>query len=362
MRIGLDSTPLIDLYGGIPRYVTELAVALAENRSEDEIHLLSDQTELHFDPRLRQLPNVVLEPPAGPRFGGKWWSLGLPWALRKLRIDIFHGTNFEVPYLPAVPSILTLHDLSPWREPPIRPPGSDRVRRRAPWLLKRARVVLTPTEAVRAEACRRFGLDASRALAIPHGCSGSGRPSETAIESDLAELSISRPFVLYLGDASPRKNLEVAVAAWRAARSLVSGLNLVLAGAGTERFRGSESGLQALGAIPQTRMRTLLAATSVFVYPSLYEGFGLPVVEAMRAGAPVVVSCDPALLETAGGATLTAESGSPEAWSRAILDLIRNPRLAADCRRRGLERAAGFDWRATAERTRAAYERAIRRI
>ena len=362
MRIALDSTPLVDPYGGIPRYVAELALALAELCPNDEVHLLSDQQDLHIDPRLKSKPNVVLAPPSGPRFGGKWWSLGLPWELRKRQIQVFHGTNFEVPYLPAVPSVLTLHDLSPWHEQPIRPAGSARVRRRAPWLLKRARLVLTPSEAIRAEASARFGLASERILAIPYGASGGAtRPPAEVIAADLATLGVTKPFVLYVGSADPRKNLETAVAAWRGAQARMPALGFVLAGPGTERFCNPGEGPRALGAIPQNRLQSLLAAASAFVYPSYYEGFGLPIVEAMRAGAPVIISGDPALLEAAGGAALVADAGSPAQWTQAILDVVSNPELAADLHRRSLERAVFFQWRLTAKRTRAAYERAIRR-
>ncbi len=352
MRIGLDATPLIGRYGGIPRYVTELAAALAQIEPDDEIHLLSDQTDLHVDGRLEAAANVTLEPPAR-RFGGKWWSTGLAWELRRRRIDVFHGTNFEVPYLPAAPSVMTVHDLSPWREPPVRPPGSGRVRRRAPWLLRRARRIVTPSEAIRAETCTRFRLDDQRVIAIPLGAPPDGEAVEA--ESSAAE----GPYLLYLGDAGARKNLETAVEGWRRARESVPRLRFVLAGAGTERFRGQHPSLQGFGSIEESRARALLAGASVFVYPSLYEGFGLPVVEAMRAGAPVIISGDPALVETAGGAALRADAADPAAWGAAMVELLSDPAQMERQRRRGIERARDFDWRRTAARTRAVYERAI---
>ncbi|MCB9384745.1 MAG: glycosyltransferase family 4 protein [Bryobacterales bacterium] len=362
MRIALDSTPLIEPFGGIPRYVTELALALAELSPEDEIHLLSDQPGLHLDERLLARPNVHTEPSAGPRFGGKWWSLALPLELRRRRIDVFHGANFEVPYWSPAPSVVTLHDLSPWHEPPIRPEGSEHVRKRAPGSLRRARLVLTPTEAIRSEVCARFGLDPTKVVAIPHGADGDDeKPTLAQIESLLGRLGVRPPFVLYLGAAGDRKNLQTALAGWRLARAQAPALGLVFAGPGTEAFRGKADGLTALGEVPDRDAQTLLAAASAFVYPSYYEGFGLPVVEAMRAGAPVVVSRDPALLETAGDAALTADGESPEQWRQAILELVSRPELAAKLRERGLARAARFQWRIAAEQTRAAYERAIRR-
>ena len=354
MRIALDATPLIEPHGGIPRYVTELAVELARGFPGDEVHLLSDQRKMHVDVRLREAPNVVLEAPQ-QRFGGKWWSLGLPWELRRRRVDVFHGTNFEVPYLPAVPSVLTLHDLSPWHDPPIRPEGSERVRRRAPWLLKRARFVITPSEAIRREACDRFKLDPRKVEAIPLGVAPPAR------RNDHGPAGMPGPYALYIGAAGARKNLEMVVEAWRLAREQRPELGFVLAGPGTERFRGLEPGLHALGAVPEERARTLLAGASMFVYPSLYEGFGLPIVEAMQAGIPVIVSGDAALVETAGGAALVADGTNPREWSCAVAELAAKPGLAAEMRQRGLERAAELDWRVTAEKTRAVYARAIRR-
>jgi glycosyltransferase involved in cell wall biosynthesis len=357
MRIALDSTPLVEPAGGIPRYVTELALALAELDSGDEIHLLSDQTTLHFDPRLLERPNIVATPPAGPRFGGKWWSLALPVELRRRGIDVFHGTNFEAPYWGGVPALVTVHDLSPWMAPPIRPEGSERVRRRAPWLLRRVERVLTPSEAVRYEAIARFGLDPDRVEAIPLGVAPAPPADEAAGWRPPAG-----PFVCYLGAANPRKNLPVLIDSWRLAREQAPPLRLVLAGPGTEKFDSPAEGISGLGVVNEAKRSALLSAAVAFAYPSLYEGFGLPVVEAMRAGAPVIVSRTAALLETAGDAALVVDPDSREQWARAILRVLREPGLGGELKRRGAVRASDFCWRQTAERTRAAYERAIRRI
>ena len=352
MRIGLDATPLIRPHGGISRYVTELTVALAERFPEDEFHLLTDQSGCHFDPRLRR-SNVVIEPPTAPSFGGKWWSLQLPWELRRRQIDVFHGTDFSAPYIPLTPAVMTLHDLSPWKDPPLRPPGSERIRSRTPKLFSLVRLVLTPTEAIAAEARERFRIPASKLLAIHHAPSaalGGG-------DSNLGELGVTSPYLLYLGSGEPRKNLPTLIDSWRIARRDFPALELVLAGVGN--FEPShEPGLCRLAQVTDSEAAGLLSGAVAFVYPSLYEGFGLPVVEAMQNGVPVITSQDPAIVEAAGGAALHVDVTSALHLAQAITTVTASPDQSQLLRKLGLERATSLSWIATAEQTRAAYARA----
>ena len=155
MKVALDGTPLTLATGGLARYTAELSRALAAQFPSDEFLLLSDQP----------FPGG-----AGPRRGWarRWWTVGLSRELARGRVDIFHGTNFEVPYLPLIPSVLTLHDLSPWRDAAWRPAAS-RVRRRTPFLvgLGIAGMVITVSEAVRREAIEWFRIPPGRVKAIP---------------------------------------------------------------------------------------------------------------------------------------------------------------------------------------------------
>jgi len=354
VRIGLDAAPLIHSHGGISRYVTELTVALAERFPQDEFHLLTDQSGCHFDSRLN-LPNVVTAPPRAPSFGGKWWSLGLPWELRRRRIEVFHGTNFAVPYIPLPPAVMTLHDLSPWKDPPLRPPGSERVRRRTPRLIKLARLVLAPTEAIGVEARDRFRIPASKILAIHHAPS----PALSARNTDSTEPLVRPPYLLYLGSGEPRKNLPTLIESWRIAQCDSPQLQLVLAGVG-DFDPPPEPGLHTLAQVTDSNAARLLSGAVAFVYPSLYEGFGLPVVEAMQQGVPVITSQDPAIVEAAGGAGLHVDVTSAAILATAITTLTSNPDQIRRLRKLGLERAASLSWTSTAEQTRAAYARAIR--
>jgi len=338
---------------------------MAEAFPEDEIHLLSDQFEALGRASFDGLPNVVSERPSGPSFGGRWWSLGLPAEISRRRLDVFHGTDFSIPYLPAAPTVLTLHDLSPWKPPPLRPAGSHRVRLRTPRLVEMASLVTTPSEAIRREASAFFGLPPARCHAILHGCSREFRTATTSeIQKTLREVGVEQPYLLYLGRRDARKNVAGLQAAWRRLRTQNPGLGLVLAGSPDPEGEAlaPECGVRVLEALDDGSVAALLSGASVFVYPSLYEGFGLPLLEAMSAGAPIVASLDPAVKETAGGAALHADARSAEALAGAIQSVIGNPQLASQLREKGYARAAALSWKKTAERTRAAYEQAIRRF
>ncbi len=363
MRIALDATPLIEPAGGVRRYLVELVRALASSYPGDEFHLLTDARNWIAEPDLSDYPNVLATPPGGPAFFGKWWSMALPWELRRRGIDIFHGTDFAVPYAGGTPRVLTLHDLSPWKPESLRPPGSERVRRRGPGHVRRARLVITPSEAVRQEAIRFFGIDAEKVVAIPHGVSDRfARVDETNVTNTLQNYAITRPYLLHVGALHSRKNFAGLLAAWRLVKRRKPDLALVLAGASpaSTAAEAADIGLRFLPAAPDAAVAALLSAAAAFVYPTLYEGFGLSALEAMKAGAPVVTSMDEAIRETCGDAAIRVDANSPEKLSQAILQILDDSDFAERMRMKGFERAERFTWRTAAMRTRGVYERAIR--
>lgn len=359
MRIALDATPLIEPAGGLARYVTELALALALERDDDQIHLLSDQTALHIDERLRRVGNIVLDPPAA--WGrSKWWSLGLPFELKRRGIELFHGTNFEIPYIKLTPAVMTVHDLSPWKPPPLRPPGCERVRSRTPRLIGLASRVITPTEAIRREVIERFHVEPGRVHAIPHAPSDALTPPPEAEAAAIRRrLGLPPCYLLAIGAGNERKNIATLVEAWRICREHAPKLGLTLIGSGTARF--AEPGLHPLPEASDSETAAALSGATAFVYPSLYEGFGLPLVEAMRAGVPVLASTDPALVETAAGAAVHFEPQSSGRLAEAILKLLGSPAESARLVERGRRRAAELSWSATARATRIVYEQSIGR-
>lgn len=321
MKAALDATPLTVTTGGIRRYTEELHRALGAAFPGDEFRLL-------------QQPGHVR----------RWWSTGLPLELVRGRYDVFHGTDFAVPYLPVRPSVMTLHDLSPWRGFP----ASERVRQRTPWLLKLrlATMVITPTEAVRREACEYFGLPAGRVVAVPE--------ASRAWEHQ-ARIGGGPQYLLFAGTVGPRKNLDTVVEAWREVRR-TEPVDLVIAGRGEI---APEPGLRCVGAVPDEDLAELYANAAAFVFPSFYEGFGLPVLEAMSCGTPVITSRDAALVEVSGGAALHADARAVREWVTAIRTVLAAPE---PWRAAGLARATQFSWERTARLTYDVYQEAVARF
>ena len=245
---------------------------------------------------------------------------------------------------------MTLHDLSPWREE-SRGASSRRVRRRTPILLHLGvpTMIITPSEAVRREAIGRFRIPPERIVPVPLAASVLFRPVETALTS--------RRYFLYVGTVEPRKNLGVVMEAWRELRRSTE-VDMVVAG----RCDGEAAlaGAQVLGAVPDPELPALYSNALAAVYPSLYEGFGLPVLEAMQCGTMVITSHDPAISEVAGGAALQVEASDVRAWTEAMRSAF-DPNIRREWSERGLLRASAFSWERTARLTREVYVEALRR-
>lgn len=342
MIFSLDATPLSVPMGGIRRYTECLARALAQEFGGDEFWLISDQKILNQNSDVRSSSNLHYKTLATRR----WWSWGLPRALSDLNANLFHGTDFAVPYLPARPSVLTLHDLSPWKEGFT---GSARVRRRTPLMLRAgiATMVITPSEAIRRTAIERFNLDPERVVAIPLAASECFHPFEGA--------PAERPYFLYAGSAEARKNVSRLIEAWREVRKAHE-VDLILVGA----FElPDEPGLRRQGRVIDEELRRLYSGAAAFVYPSLYEGFGLPVLEAMQCGALVITSKDPAIMEVTGSCgALHVDATDTGQLIRAMLHALNGD--TASRREQGLACARQFSWLQTARRTREVYDAAIR--
>jgi len=352
MKIALDATPLTIASGGVQRYTAELSQALASGFPDDEFWLLSDQKF----PAPGDAPNLKIG--HGPRnmLEQRWWLWGLQREISRLHLDLFHGTDFAVPYLPLRPTVMTLHDLSPWMDAAWHT-ESERVRKRTPTLLRMglATMVITPTEAVRRQAIEHFRLAPDNVVAVPLAACSNFRP--VSVEPS------KPPYLLYVGTLEPRKNLTLLLDVWREIRQRHE-IDLVLAGRRRADFPelAAEPGLRLLGLTSEDELPGLYSGAFAVVYPSYYEGFGLPVLEAMQCGAPVIASRDPAIQEVASDGALLLDVRDPQAWVEALLGWVSHPEERRSIVEKALARAAEFSWSRTAKMTREVYGQAAQRF
>ena len=342
MIICLDATPLTMSSGGLPRYVSELSGALAEAYPSDQFVLSSDQP---FRSQLAQLPR--------PRnwLERRWWFYGAERANRKAAVTLYHGTNFAVPYFARRPTVMTVHDLSPWLNPAWHA-GAERVRVRTPRMIGLATMIITLTQAVRREVIDRFRVAADRVAVTPLAASVAFRP----VPSPAA-----KPYFVFVGTLEPRKNIPMLLEAWREVKR-EQDVDLVLAGRRRSDLPeiAPEDGLRILGETPEADLPELYSNAVAAIYASEYEGFGLPVLEAMQCGTPVIISHDPALTEVSGGAALPVASAGEMA--AAMRSLLGDPSLRAETSAKSLDRARDFSWETTATLTYEVYQEAVARF
>jgi glycosyltransferase involved in cell wall biosynthesis len=311
-------------------------------------------------------------------------TVDLAAAARASGADVVHST-YAAPLVTKAASVLTVHDCAFIRHPEWftlrdRAVLNVGVRTSVRWAAR----VLVPSGHARDELCELLGVAPERVLVTPEGverrfapltrataasAGAEGGPASAQIDRLMKRLGIHQPYVLAVGNLQPRKNLGRLVEAWAllAREDACQGRQLVVAGG----FRGRRDGATDLavrlhigdrvafpGFVPDADLPTLYAAADLYVMPSLYEGFGLPVLEAMACGTPVACSNTTSLPEAAGGAAALFDPEDPAAIAATLRALLVDAALRADMRQRGLERAARATWRGCAELTAAAYEAA----
>jgi alpha-1,3-rhamnosyl/mannosyltransferase len=288
---------------------------------------------------------------------------GLPQAARAARVDVFHAPAYTAPLGGPRPLVLTIHDISYERYPEWYPYRRDPVRRAFyRWSARAADRIITDSEFSRQEIVAGYGLAAERIDVVPLAASPSFRPGPPAA-------AVASRYVLHVGDLHPRRNLDVAVRALlqvRTRRPDLRHLRLVLAGidrggaAGLDVIAGEQGLIDFAGTVDDDRLLELYRGASALLYPSLYEGFGLPLLEAMACGTPVIGARAASIPEVTGEAAILLDPHDVAAWADAIEAVLDEP-LAARLREAGCRRAGEFTWRRTAEATLAVYKHALRR-
>jgi alpha-1,3-rhamnosyl/mannosyltransferase len=261
------------------------------------------------------------------------------------------------------PLVVTVHDDLPWSHPEWMSRANVLQHRlvveRA---LPRAAAVLTVSEATRRALLARFALDPARVSVAPHGVDPVFTPGPAG------ETGVPAPYLLAVGTLQPRKGLDTALAAFERCAAAGAPHHLVVAGARgwrddaiVARFARSpvRDRVHLLGAVPDARLVSLLRGAALLLVPSRYEGFGLPALEGMACGTPVVAADATSLPGVIGDAGELVPPGDDAAWGERIGALLADPARRASMRERGLARAATFTWARCAERTVVAYERAL---
>jgi glycosyltransferase involved in cell wall biosynthesis len=288
--------------------------------------------------------------------GVLWQQWQLPRRLARGDLDLLWSPVQTLPRRLPLPAVATIHDLAVLLWPETLP---ARVRwSQVPFLgatVERAARLVAVSEATARDLVAAFPAAAGKVEVIWNGVDPGWRPATPErVAATRERLSAPDGYFLYAGTLEPRKNVGLLLEAWQRLRDDEPERALPLLIAGPDGWKHerlaarldalSGAGVRRLGRLPLAELREVVAAATAFVYPSLYEGFGLPVVEAMATGVPVVVAETSSLPEIAGEAALVVQPDDAEELAHALARLAGEPALAADLGRRGVERARSFSW------------------
>jgi glycosyltransferase involved in cell wall biosynthesis len=367
MHIILDARLLLPQMTGIGRYLLDLGRGLSQVMTHDtlEIWLQSGLPRSHpawsleserIKVKAVDLPHMSLR--------SQW---ALPWMLSRTRCDLFHYPHFDLPFLTPGPLAATLHDLKYIARPDFFP-QYGRLRRLVMLVMmryttRRAQRVIVVSESTRQDAIHWLGAEEARLRVIYEGVEDhffnplpAGQVSEVR-----RRYGIEAPFILFLGERRPHKNIPGLLKAFSVlTRSQPKPYRLVIAGKPYSDYRepericaqlGLEIAVRFIDHLPDTDLPALYQSASAFALLSYYEGFGLPVLEAMASGVPVVVANTTSLPEIAGQAGMKVPPDDPLAAAEALLSVLEGGENRATCIEAGKAHARQFTWRRCAQHT-----------
>jgi glycosyltransferase involved in cell wall biosynthesis len=368
MRIAFDGTTLTPGRTGVGYYTEHLLQHLAAH-GNDEVVVLSNrpvETTRPLPPRTLVTATTVPLPRV------LWLQAVAPRVLRRLRPDVVHFTNGMMPFFSPVPTVVTIHDMSLTLYPGYHP--LRRVLLNRPLVdlaARRADAIITVSQSARRDIMRIYGADGSRIHVVHEAAAPAFRPVRdgATLERIRRRYGLADRFILYVGTIEPRKNLPKLIAGF-ARRHKAGDLphQLVCAGPYGWLSRDIEELIERLeiddalrftGYVPFDDLPALYSLAEMFVFPSIYEGFGLPVVEAMACGTPVVTGHVAALAEVAGGAVEHVERLDVDQLGETLVRLARSPERRHHLSLLGLQRSQVFSWERAARETLDVYRQAL---
>ncbi len=370
MRIGIDAHAIGSRLTGNETYIKNLVLALAQIDAVNEYVLFFTHPEMvkAWEGRFPNFRVRLVRPHAAyARI-----PLSLPLAIYETGVDLLHVQYTAPPWSPR-PIIVTIHDLS-FEHFPQFFTAKERFffKRTIPRTARKAAKVLTVSEYSRRDLIETYSLPPEKVVVTPNGVGPSFKPvrDEEPLAALRKKYGIEREYLLSVGNLQPRKNLARLIQAYTKLRETVEEFRcqLVIVGKRAwlyrhifhEAHRSRYAGDVILtDYVPEEDLPGLYSGAMAFVYPSIFEGFGLPVVEAMACGTPVVTSNSSAMPEVVGEAGLMIDPYDEDALARAMLRVVEDAQLQAQLSEQGLLQAAKFTWRRTAERTLAVYEEVV---
>lgn len=372
MKVGIDASPLRVPSGGIRRYTEELIHGLLRMDSQHRLVLYGVPIDVPTrSPKLRPFTQIDRDP---LHFPGKRFLDRICIAGADRRIDVYHGTNYWAPMFGQIPTVVTIHDLTVQLLPENHPFSRRLAHRLLPAICRRATRIIADSDQTKRDLIQLYHLDDEKIDIVHLGVGSDFRPvvDETALSKVRAKYRLPSRFFLYIGALDPRKNLETLIEAVALLHRGNSGDALVIAGTGIPAYeKRLRIQVRDLGLIPDRDVRfcgyveerdlaALYSASELFVFPSRYEGFGLPPLEAMACGTPVVLSRNSAMADVFAGACDMVDESDPRILAEAIQIALADHNRRQVLIKHGLELARSRGWENVAAETIAVYERALR--
>ncbi|UCF93738.1 MAG: glycosyltransferase family 4 protein [Desulfobacterales bacterium] len=371
MAIAIDLRTATDHFPGIGRYAVSLMQELSRLRGGSQKFILIHDATRPARWDLRSLGSermTMVNIPISPFSIRQQWII--PRHLKTCQASLYHSLYYMMPYRPGVATVVTVYDLIPLMVPHHTPLKVRLLFHMMLWLaLRTARQVIVISETARRSLLARFDLPAEKVTAIPLAMDPRFQPQRPqAVEALRNRLALGGPYVLYLGTNKPHKNLVRLVEAWE--RLQPTPASLVIAGFWDPRYPEArekvktlslENAVRFLGPVAEEDLPALYCGASLFVFPSECEGFGLPVLEAMACGTPVITSNVSAMPEVAGQSALLVNPYDVAGLAQAMRQVLQTPSLREDLVRRGLQRVKDFSWKRCATATLDVYAQAMGR-